>query len=46
MQEELLGLAQKMTGSPLAGAKLDDVVFAEGRIRRKDDGAGKSRSPT
>ena len=30
-------LAQKMAGSPLAGAKLDDVVFAEGKIRHKDD---------
>ena len=37
VQEELLGLAQKMAGSPLAGATLDDVVFAEGRIRHKDD---------
>ena len=37
MQEELLGLARKMAGSPLAGAKLDDVVFAEGKIRHKDD---------
>ena len=37
VQEELLGLAQKMTGSPLAGANIDDVVFAEGRIRRRDD---------
>jgi xanthine dehydrogenase YagR molybdenum-binding subunit len=36
VQEELLGLAQNMAGSPLAGATLDDVVFAEGRIRRKD----------
>jgi xanthine dehydrogenase YagR molybdenum-binding subunit len=26
-----------MAGSPLAGAKLDDVVFAEGSIRRRDD---------
>ena len=37
VQEELLGLAQKMAGSPLTGAKLDDVVFAEGKIRRRDD---------
>jgi xanthine dehydrogenase YagR molybdenum-binding subunit len=36
VQKELLKLAQKTKGSPLAGAKLDDVVFAEGRIRRKD----------
>jgi xanthine dehydrogenase YagR molybdenum-binding subunit len=37
VQEELLGLARSMEGSPLAGAKLDDVVFAEGRIRHKND---------
>jgi xanthine dehydrogenase YagR molybdenum-binding subunit len=35
VQKELLGLAQKMARSPLAGAKLDDVVFAEGKIRHK-----------
>jgi xanthine dehydrogenase YagR molybdenum-binding subunit len=38
VQKELLKLAQKTKGSPLARAKLDDVVFAEGKIRRKDDG--------
>jgi xanthine dehydrogenase YagR molybdenum-binding subunit len=37
VQKELLGLAQKMARSPLAGAKLDDVVFAEGKIRQKHD---------
>ena len=37
VQKELLGLAQKMARSPLAGAKLDDVVFAEGKIRHRDD---------
>jgi xanthine dehydrogenase YagR molybdenum-binding subunit len=37
VQKELLVLAQKMAGSPLAGAKLDHVVFAEGKIRHKDD---------
>src|SRR6266571_1387557 len=37
VQAELLGLARKMAGSPLAGAKLDDVVFAEGKIRYKQD---------
>jgi xanthine dehydrogenase YagR molybdenum-binding subunit len=37
VREELLGLAQEMEGSPLAGATPDDVEFAEGRIRRKDD---------
>jgi xanthine dehydrogenase YagR molybdenum-binding subunit len=39
VQEELLGLAQRMEGSPLAGATLDDVVFTEGKIRRKNDGS-------
>jgi xanthine dehydrogenase YagR molybdenum-binding subunit len=37
VQKELLVLAQKMAGSPLAGAKLDHVVFAEGKIRHKND---------
>ena len=37
VQKELLALAQRMTRSPLAGAKLDDVVFAEGKIRHRDD---------
>jgi len=35
-QEELLRLAQKAAGSPLTGAELDDIVFADGGIRRKD----------
>jgi xanthine dehydrogenase YagR molybdenum-binding subunit len=35
VQEEALRLSQKMKGSPLAGAKLDDVVFADGKIRHK-----------
>jgi xanthine dehydrogenase YagR molybdenum-binding subunit len=38
VQQELLALAQKAAGSPLAGAGLDDVVFADGKIRHKDDG--------
>jgi xanthine dehydrogenase YagR molybdenum-binding subunit len=37
VQAELLRLAQKMAGSPLAGARLDDVVFVEGSIRLRDD---------
>src|SRR5262249_27063256 len=37
VQKELLGLAQKVARSPLAGAKLDDVVFAEGKIRHKHE---------
>jgi xanthine dehydrogenase YagR molybdenum-binding subunit len=39
VQKELLGLAQKIKGSPLAGATLDDVVLADGKIRRKDNGS-------
>ena len=46
VQAELLRLAQKMPGSPLAGAKLDDVVFAEGKIGTRATRAGRSRSPT
>jgi xanthine dehydrogenase YagR molybdenum-binding subunit len=37
VQRELFGLAQEMARSPLAGAKLDDVVFAEGKIRHKHE---------
>jgi len=36
VQKQLLRLAQKAPGSPLAGAKLDDVAFVDGRIRRSD----------
>jgi xanthine dehydrogenase YagR molybdenum-binding subunit len=39
VQKELLRLAQKTARSPLAGAKLADVVFADGMIRRKDASA-------
>src|SRR5205823_14801876 len=35
VQDELLRLARKMPGSPLAGAQRDDVVFTEGMIRHK-----------
>ncbi len=38
VQEELLGLARKLPGAPLGGAKLDDVVFADGKIRPTRDG--------
>ena len=37
VQKDLMGFAQKIKGSPLAGAKLDDVVFADGKIRHKAD---------
>jgi xanthine dehydrogenase YagR molybdenum-binding subunit len=37
VQKDLLGFAQKIKGSPLGGAKLDDVVFADGKIRHKAD---------
>ena len=36
---ELLGHVQKIKGSPLAGAKLADVVLVDGRIRHKSDGS-------
>jgi xanthine dehydrogenase YagR molybdenum-binding subunit len=36
VQQEALNLAQKISGSPLARAKLEDVTFADGRIRHKD----------
>jgi xanthine dehydrogenase YagR molybdenum-binding subunit len=37
VQKELLRLAQRLAGSPLAGARLDDVLFTEGKIRHKED---------
>jgi xanthine dehydrogenase YagR molybdenum-binding subunit len=37
VQKDLLGFALKIKGSPLGGAKLDDVVFADGKIRHKAD---------
>jgi xanthine dehydrogenase YagR molybdenum-binding subunit len=37
VQRDLLSFAQKAKGSPLAGAKLDDIVFAEGKMRHKAD---------
>jgi xanthine dehydrogenase YagR molybdenum-binding subunit len=37
VQQELLRLAKKMTGSPLARARLDDLMFADGKIRHRDD---------
>src|SRR5262249_28214760 len=39
IRRELLRLAQEMDGSPLAHCGLDDVAFADGRIRAKDDPA-------
>ncbi len=38
VQAELLGLAQKVSGSPLTGATLDDVAFVDGKIRFRHDG--------
>jgi xanthine dehydrogenase YagR molybdenum-binding subunit len=39
IRKELLALAQKIPGSPLAGLKADDVVLADGRIvDRKSQG--------
>src|SRR5437764_3815421 len=37
VQKELLRLAQKPKSSPLARAKLDDVVFVDGKIRHKEE---------
>ncbi len=39
MQKQLLTLAQKAPRSPFAGAKLEDVVFADDKIRHKNNGA-------
>jgi xanthine dehydrogenase YagR molybdenum-binding subunit len=44
VQKELLRLAQKAPRSPLAGAKLEDVTFADDKIRRNDNGAEMSLS--
>jgi xanthine dehydrogenase YagR molybdenum-binding subunit len=40
VQKDLLALAQKIPVSPLAGAALDDVIFAEGKIRHREDQSG------
>jgi xanthine dehydrogenase YagR molybdenum-binding subunit len=37
VQEEVLKLSQRIAGSPLARAQLDDVVFADGKIRHKSE---------
>ena len=37
VRKTLFGLARRIEGSPLAGASLDQVDFAEGRIRLRDD---------
>jgi xanthine dehydrogenase YagR molybdenum-binding subunit len=37
VRKELLRLAKKIKDSPLAGAKLDDVVLADGRIVSRQD---------
>jgi xanthine dehydrogenase YagR molybdenum-binding subunit len=37
VREQLLGLAQKMQGSPLAAAKLEDIVLADGKILSRKD---------
>ena len=39
VQKEILRLAQRMPGSPLAGASIDDVIFAEGKVRHKQEGS-------
>jgi xanthine dehydrogenase YagR molybdenum-binding subunit len=37
VRKTLFGLARRIEGSPLAGASLDQVDFAEGRIHLRDD---------
>jgi xanthine dehydrogenase YagR molybdenum-binding subunit len=37
VRKELLGLAQKMPNSPLKGAKLENVLLADGKIVSKQD---------
>jgi xanthine dehydrogenase YagR molybdenum-binding subunit len=37
IRDELLSLAQKMKGSPLAGEKPEDVVLADGKIASRKD---------
>jgi len=37
VRKELLGLAQKMPNSPLAGTQPDDVILADGMIVSKED---------
>jgi xanthine dehydrogenase YagR molybdenum-binding subunit len=37
VRKELLGLAQKISNSPLAGAQPDDVILADGMIVSKED---------
>jgi xanthine dehydrogenase YagR molybdenum-binding subunit len=37
VQQDLLKAAQKMSGSPLAGLELDDIILADGKIRHKED---------
>jgi xanthine dehydrogenase YagR molybdenum-binding subunit len=39
VQRELLAMAQKMPGSPLARAGVDELVFADGMIRHRSDSA-------
>jgi xanthine dehydrogenase YagR molybdenum-binding subunit len=37
VKRELLALAQRVPGSPLANATLDDVIFADGKIRHRGE---------
>src|ERR1700739_1974902 len=38
--KKMTALAVSTEGSPLKGAKAEDVIFADGRIRKKDQSAG------
>ncbi len=37
VKEKLLDAARKLDGKPLGSAKADDLVFADGRVSRRDD---------
>jgi xanthine dehydrogenase YagR molybdenum-binding subunit len=37
VRKDLLGLAKKLPGSPLAGAKLNDIILTDGKIASKLD---------
>jgi xanthine dehydrogenase YagR molybdenum-binding subunit len=37
LRRQLFDMAQRMQGSPLDDASLDDLVFVDGQIQRKDD---------
>ena len=40
IRQKLLGIAKTMQHSPLAGARLDELTFADGQIRLRSDASG------